>query len=703
MRISIKIKLAAAFAIVVSLMIAAAFLAVNGLATLNDVSERLANVGAERIRTALVLGNNASDLVRYERGYILANDDATMAAADAAILATREQAKPNVMKAVEVASPEGKKILQQSNLTYQKFLEVQDRVRAFAKLNSTTRALELTKGEGARAATAAFATLKPLSDRVETGPADAARVKTAWLAERAARDLTDALYNESNSVLAYEDAEAVEFNRRSAAAVANVRRTLEALRRVATDEDRRAVEAFSDNLEAWARINQKVAALSEQNGNNKASRLSLTEGKKLADQLSDQVHDLVENARKEMAADIVSAQQTFTSLRTTLIAVVLASLAIAVGAALYIALSISNGLNKAVGLASAVAAGDLNQKIAVNTNDEIKDLVVALDGMQDKLRAVVADVRGASDNVASGSQELSATAEELSQGSTEQASAAEEASASMEQMAANIKQTAENAGQTERIARQSANDAQASGDAVNRAVNAMQTIAEKITIVQEIARQTDLLALNAAVEAARAGEHGKGFAVVASEVRKLAERSQAAAGEISGLSAETVKVAAEAGSMLSKLVPDIKRTAELVEEISAACREQDIGAEQVNQAIQQLDKVTQQNSSASEEMSATSEELASQAEQMQATIAYFHIDDQGPVRGRAAQPEMVHHAAIQHLTPIKAKPPVRKAPVSAKAKTVTRTAKHNGSGKGIKLNLEPGNPADLHDADYQTY
>ncbi|MFB9953272.1 methyl-accepting chemotaxis protein, partial [Rhizobium puerariae] len=235
----------------------------------------------------------------------------------------------------------------------------------------------------------------------------------------------------------------------------------------------------------------------------------------------------------------------------------------------------------------------------------------------ERLRGVVGDALAAADNVSSGSQELSASSEQLSQGATEQASSAEEASASMEQMAANIKQNADNAAQTEKIARQSSRDAEASGEAVGRAVHAMRTIAEKISIVQEIARQTDLLALNAAVEAARAGEHGKGFAVVASEVRKLAERSQAAAAEISALSGDTVQVATEAGDMLNKLVPDIQKTAELVSEISAACREQDIGASQINEAIQQLDKVTQQNAGASEEMSATSEELASQAEELQ--------------------------------------------------------------------------------------
>jgi methyl-accepting chemotaxis protein len=337
-------------------------------------------------------------------------------------------------------------------------------------------------------------------------------------------------------------------------------------------------------------------------------------------------------------------------------------------------------------VADQIANGDLT--VTPRPLSDKDTLGMSLQSMVERLRGVVGNAMSAADNVSSGSQQLSSGSEQLSQGATEQASSAEEASASMEEMAANIKQNADNAAQTEKIARQSSKDAEASGEAVNRAVNAMRTIAEKISIVQEIARQTDLLALNAAVEAARAGEHGRGFAVVASEVRKLAERSQQAAAEISGLSGETVKVATDAGEMLSKLVPDIRKTAELVAEISAACREQDIGASQINEAIQQLDKVTQQNAGASEEMSATSEELAAQAEELQASIAFFKVE-------MAAQSRDVH--AVKHLQAAAAK---MAAPAAKRPAQKAAAPKAPLKAKGFNLDMDMGGP-DSDDEDFR--
>jgi methyl-accepting chemotaxis protein len=432
-----------------------------------------------------------------------------------------------------------------------------------------------------------------------------------------------------------------------------------------------------------------------------------------------------------------AAESQYTSSKNILLIFAGVVTLFAVVVAFFMSTSIAKGLKGGVNWAEQLAVGDLSHVPHYKAEDEIQDLVRAfqrltanlkesaetaaeiangnlmvtpkaqsdkdtlghaLINMVERLRAVVTDALTASDNVSAGSQQLSSASEQIAQGATEQASSAEEASSSMEEMASNIKQNADNAAQTEKIARQSAKDAETSGEAVVKAVAAMQTIAEKIGIVQEIARQTDLLALNAAVEAARAGEHGRGFAVVASEVRKLAERSQAAATEISQMSTDTVQSAQQAGEMLNRLVPDIRKTAELVSEISAACREQDIGAAQINQAIQQLDKVTQQNAGASEEMSATSEELAAQAEELQASIAFFRVDTNGgsarpaakkPVaKAKAGPAHQVAH--IQQPAAAAKKPMAKKQSVAAQQAAV----------KGFALDLAMGGPDD-DDADFR--
>jgi methyl-accepting chemotaxis protein len=323
--------------------------------------------------------------------------------------------------------------------------------------------------------------------------------------------------------------------------------------------------------------------------------------------------------------------------RVFLVAILLAAGIVFIALALVLARSITLPLKQGVAVANQLAQGDLTMTIAVTSNDETGQLLAAMKNMVDTLNSVVTDVKGAADNVASGSQQISAGSEQLSNGTTEQAASAEEASSSVEEMNATIRQNADNAMQTGKIALKSALDAQESGRAVTEAAVAMKDIASRISIIEEIARQTNLLALNAAIEAARAGEHGKGFAVVASEVRKLAERSQTAAAEISQLSVTSVDVAEKAGAMLAKLVPDIQKTAELVQEISTASREQTDGAGQINSSIQQLNQVIQQNAGAAEEMASTAEELSSQAEQLQSTISFFKVDgaDKPAKRGTA--------------------------------------------------------------------
>jgi methyl-accepting chemotaxis protein len=293
----------------------------------------------------------------------------------------------------------------------------------------------------------------------------------------------------------------------------------------------------------------------------------------------------------------------------------------------------ADGLAEKAQLAQAIAGGDLTVKVELASPGDI--LGKALTEMVVRLRDMIANIKMTVGNVTSGSQSMQSTAEVMSQGANEQAAAAEEAAASIEEMAANIRQNADNALQTEKIATQSATDAREGGEAVAATVNAMKEIATKINIIEEIARQTNLLALNAAIEAARAGEHGKGFAVVAAEVRKLAERSQKSAGEINALSSSSVAVAEKAGGLLKVMVPNIQRTAELVQEITAASKEQDASAEQINKSIQQLDTVIQRNASASEEMASTSEELSAQASQLSEMVAIFIMDG-----GTAS----VHHA-----------------------------------------------------------
>lgn len=395
----------------------------------------------------------------------------------------------------------------------------------------------------------------------------------------------------------------------------------------------------------------------------------------------------------------------------------LAAVVVSVAIAIRITRSITLPLRAAVRLVETVSTGDVSARADVQTEDELGQMVRGINTMVDNLaatvrvaeqlaqgdltaepkllsdhdtlghalrrmienlRAVVVSVSAAAENVGAGSDQLSVSAQELSRGNSAQAAAAEQTSSSMEEISSSIQRNGDNARQTDQLAKQAAKDAATSGSAVEQTTRAIRQIAERISVIQEIARKTDLLALNAAVEAARAGEHGKGFAVVASEVRKLAERSQLAAAEIGALTREGVSVADGAAQALGKLVPDIHRTAELVQEIAASSTEQSSGAGEVSRAMVELDGVIQKNSASAEELAATAEELAGQARQLRESVAFFRLAK--ATRARQSPRDSSKKARVAS--------PLAAAPRSKRTEPSDVPANSNAAAQGKLIDLD---------------
>ena len=338
--------------------------------------------------------------------------------------------------------------------------------------------------------------------------------------------------------------------------------------------------------------------------------------------------------RDEQAAAAVHAQS-----RRLILAITCAALIIVIVAAVWLTRSITGPLRTAADAATRMAHGDLTMRVASTSRDEAGLLLAAMAEMTERLSSVIGEVRASAGTLSTASTTLSATSQSLSRASNRQAASVEETSASVEQMTASITQNTDNAKVTDQMASKAAKEAGEGGEAVIKTVEAMKQIAQKISIIDDIAYQTNLLALNAAIEAARAGEHGKGFAVVAAEVRKLAERSQVAAQEIGEVAGSSVQLAERAGKLLEEMVPAIRKTSDLVQEIAAASKEQSSGVSQINTAMNQLSQLTQQNASASEELASTSEEMSSQAQQLQAAMAFFKIDDGAQQRSAVSSPQ----------------------------------------------------------------
>ena len=701
MRFTLKAKLGATFATIVVLSGVSMFVAIQNLNSLDIELNKIIDGNVQRIEIANEMSGAAYRVARDEKNHILATDDTRMKKLSDAMKADDAGVRQNIQKVRALSSEEGKRKVDAIATAWDVFWSRHQEIEKFSEMNSSSVAFDRIVKAG-KASDAAQTSLKGIIEKMAAvaGTNGDAKDVQAFVT---VKDLEVAGLQVSraarNVVLGMNDPTMQQdLDKQLDVRITTLQRQIEQASNVVPASEQAMFKSYKENIAKWLADVDGARKAALENGVNKASTLADGPGAEALRNVRESINKVLELNKEQMQLAAKNADDLYSFSRNLLIGLLVGMLVIAIVAATWIVLNISRAIASALGLANAVAAGDLNATATVKSNDEIKDLIDALNTMVSKLKEVVTDVMTATRNVASGSQEMSAAAEQLSQGATEQASSTEEASSSMEEMAANIKQNAGNAVQTEQIARQSAGDASASGAAVDKAVAAMQTIAEKIMIVQEIARQTDLLALNAAVEAARAGEHGRGFAVVASEVRKLAERSQTAAAEISTLSTDTVKAAEQAGEMLKKLVPDIQKTAGLVAEISSATNEQNAGASQINTAIQQLDKVTQQNTSAAEQMSSTAEELAGQAEQLQATISYFRLD-----QSRAEAPVAQRRPAPAHAPKREAArnsvADMQERVASAAPEITKRKSAGKAGGNGFVLDMSGG--ADELDAEFR--
>jgi methyl-accepting chemotaxis protein len=394
---------------------------------------------------------------------------------------------------------------------------------------------------------------------------------------------------------------------------------------ISDDRDRALLEADHAAIREYDMARARVLALSRQNKAAEAQELLLT-------------NQLVINKAWDALArhrdyNVSLAQSSAEAARVAKDSAIWVPLLIATLTLLtvgllgyFVTVNITRPLARAVEVANQLARGRLTAKIVVTSKDETGQLLGAMQHMIDNLSRVVSEINGGAQAIASAAEEVSATAQSLAQASSEQAAGVEQTSASIEQMTASIAQNTDNAKVTDGIATKAAREANEGGEAVKATVAAMNQIAKKIGIIDDIAYQTNLLALNAAIEAARAGEHGKGFAVVAAEVRKLAERSQVAAQEIGEVATSSVDLAQRAGHLLDQMVPNIRKTSDLVQEIAAASEEQSSGVGQINSAVGQMNQTTQQNASSSEELAATAEEMSGQAEQLQQVVAFFELE-----------------------------------------------------------------------------
>ncbi|MFT6776389.1 MAG: methyl-accepting chemotaxis protein [Paraglaciecola sp.] len=612
-------------------------IAMKSVADRNDEGNEQANIRADNAASRLLLAaqikQDMLEISRSEKNIILAKTTKDMDLYANVTAATRKAMLEKRAALRELVDPDGKAKLDEFSDVWDEYLEINDEVRQYARNKQNDKAFALASGEGRDLSDQAdklMTNIVEKNDEVNTAASLNATnaANRTLLAARIIQDMLSLHRDQKSLIIETAEDEMDIYVKAMDVTKQQLGNRLIALRKTSTVESYADLDKFSTAWDNFVDINTAIVKTSYENGNSIALRLSTSDGRKLSDQAIDLIASIVASNEEELTEDKLSSTANYVAGRNLLLTILGIGLLVGFGTATWIIRGIMSQLGAEppviLEIAEKIASGDLESEL-IHGKGKVVGVLAAMITMRNKLVSVITEVNRSSIALSAASQQVSGTAQSLSQGASEQAASVEETSASVEEMGSSINQNSENARVTDGIATESSNAAKDGGESVFATVQAMKDIAGKITIIEDIAYQTNMLALNAAIEAARAGEHGKGFAVVAAEVRKLAERSQVAASQISELTGESVKVAEKAGGLLEKMVPDIARTAELVQEITAASEEQASGVGQITSAMQQLDQVTQQNAAGSEELAATAEEMRGQSESLIEMISFFKL------------------------------------------------------------------------------
>jgi methyl-accepting chemotaxis protein len=664
-KMTIRNKLILAFATLVILMIVIFIIAYLRISMVSDRINAMMNGTVVQQVSITRVRQYTGNIIRDQKKIIIETDPQRINDLSQQLEASEKTIEKDLLTIQTLSTGELLAISQQLGIKLESMMKVSKDIVRLATENSEVIATDKSFNEGRAEFSKAMATLDELSKYISgTGTkeqfAAVAQVKS---------DLTELYNQEKNLILASSDASRQEVRDETSAIENDLELSVTQLNRTISGEGLLLMDRYTRQYASFYVVHREVMELAFKSTNAKALALSNGQADVVAVDVAKTVDSYLDRVNIQLEKERGETNDMYSSAIRIMVSIIFLAIVISLLMALWLLRGIMGSLKDAADAVKKILAGDFSADVKVTTEDEIGmmlmqfqqmieklrssvniakrvskgDLMIdfeaeklrggelddALEQMVKNLREIALTIYNGADNVTAASHQVASASQQMSRGAQEQASATEEVSSSMEQMAANILQNTDNSRETEKIATKALKDIQTSSESVAEAVEAITVIADKILIIEEIASKTDLLALNAAVEAARAGEHGKGFAVVAAEVRKLAERSQRAAAEITDISARTVKQARESKELLSSTLPDINRTAELVQEIAAASVEQNQGSTQVNKAIQQLSHVTQGNASAAEEMSSNAEELNSQAEELKTAISYFKIDYRG--------------------------------------------------------------------------